>query len=573
MPARRWPVPVPHVFEGYRRDWLRGDFVAGVTVVAYLVPQVMAYAGIAGLPPVAGLWAALPAMVLYIGLGTSRLLSVGPESTTALMTAAAVGPLAAADPARYAVLAAALAVVVGLLCTAAWALRLGFVADLLSRPVLIGYMAGVALIMIVDQLTRLTGVKTSGSTFLPQVASFVGHIQEIRLADGRSRNGLPRRPARPAARVGRPARTARRTGAGHSRRQRLRPRRHLRHRGDRWSAHGASRPSAAERRRPAAPAPAGRTACCSSATPTCPDRRGPSRRPATAAHRRQPGTAGPGRGQPGRRAPARLPGQQQREPHRPRPTRPAPAARCTRSSPLVRGRGPALRRSAAGAVPDAPPSAPSSSTPPSAWSTSPSSGGWPRSAAASCCWPSAAPPACWSSACCTACCVAVALSVAELLRRVARPHDAVQGIVPGLAGMHDVDDYPQARTIPGLLVYRYDSPLFFANAEDFRRRALAAVDEPGDPVAWFVLNAEANVEVDITALDAVDALRRRAGRPRHRLRPGTRQAGPARPNSTAYGLTASVGADRIFPTLPTAVAAYRAWLGSSGGATGTDHRA
>ena len=77
--------------------------------------------------------------------------------------------------------------------------------------------------------------------------------------------------------------------------------------------------------------------------------------------------------------------------------------------------------------------------------------------------------------------VAVGLSVVELLRRVARPHDAILGLVPGLAGMHDVDDYPQARTIPGLVVYRYDSPLFFANAEDFRRRALAAVDEQPRP--------------------------------------------------------------------------------------------
>jgi sulfate permease, SulP family len=74
--------------------------------------------------------------------------------------------------------------------------------------------------------------------------------------------------------------------------------------------------------------------------------------------------------------------------------------------------------------------------------------------------------------------------------------------------MHDIDDYPAARTIPGMVVYRYDAPLFFANAEDFRRRALAAAasQQPG-PLRWFVLNVEANVEVDFTALEAVDALR------------------------------------------------------------------
>ncbi|WP_205650661.1 STAS domain-containing protein [Actinoplanes solisilvae] len=103
--------------------------------------------------------------------------------------------------------------------------------------------------------------------------------------------------------------------------------------------------------------------------------------------------------------------------------------------------------------------------------------------------------------------LAVALSVAETLARVARPHDAVEGLVPGLAGMHDVDDYPDAHTVPGLVVYRYDSPLFFANADDFYRRGLAAVDTQSEPVCWFLLNTEANVEVDITALDAVERLR------------------------------------------------------------------
>ena len=104
-------VPGLAVFRGYRRSWLRGDLLAGVTVAAYLVPQVMAYASVAGLPPVVGLWAILPALVLYAFLGSSRLLSVGPESTTALMTATVVGPLAGGDPARYAVLASALAVI------------------------------------------------------------------------------------------------------------------------------------------------------------------------------------------------------------------------------------------------------------------------------------------------------------------------------------------------------------------------------------------------------------------------------------------------------------------------------
>src|SRR6266498_365749 len=102
--------------EGYERAWLRGDVVAGLTVAAYLIPQVMAYAEVAGVPAVAGLWAMVGSVIGYAVFGSSRQLSVGPESTTALMTAAAAGPLAAGDPVRYAALAATLALLVGGLC-------------------------------------------------------------------------------------------------------------------------------------------------------------------------------------------------------------------------------------------------------------------------------------------------------------------------------------------------------------------------------------------------------------------------------------------------------------------------
>jgi sulfate permease, SulP family len=117
----------------YERGWLRRDVLAGVTVAAYLIPQVMAYAEIAGLPPVVGLWAIMGPLLVSAVVGSSRQLSIGPESTTALMTASVVAPLAVGDPGRYAALAAALALVVGVLCVIGWLARLGFLADLLSR--------------------------------------------------------------------------------------------------------------------------------------------------------------------------------------------------------------------------------------------------------------------------------------------------------------------------------------------------------------------------------------------------------------------------------------------------------
>jgi MFS superfamily sulfate permease-like transporter len=165
--------------------------------------------------------------------------------------------------------------------------------------------------------------------------------------------------------------------------------------------------------------------------------------------------------------------------------------------------------------------------------------------------------------------VAVGLSVLDLLHRLARPHDGVLGYVPGVAGMHDVDDYPDARPVPGLLVYRYDAPLCFANAEDFRRRALAALDAAPEPPRWFLLNAEANVDIDSTAAQAVSALhtelRRREivlalARVKHELHADLRAA----------GLLESVGDDRIFMTLPTAVAAFHRWCTDQASRAGDD---
>ena len=153
--------------------------------------------------------------------------------------------------------------------------------------------------------------------------------------------------------------------------------------------------------------------------------------------------------------------------------------------------------------------------------------------------------------------VAIALSVADLLARVARPHNAVQGFVPGLAGMHDVDDYPGAQTLPGLVVYRDDAPLFFASAEDFRRRALAAADQGTEPVRWFVLNVEANIEVDFTALEALDAVREEiTGQGAVFALARVKQDLLAR--LQAFGLAGKIGTELLFPTLPTAVQAFQA---------------
>ena len=161
--------------------------------------------------------------------------------------------------------------------------------------------------------------------------------------------------------------------------------------------------------------------------------------------------------------------------------------------------------------------------------------------------------------------VAVGLSIADLLRRVAHPHDGILGFVAGVAGMHDIDDHPDARLVPGLVVYRYDSPLFFANAEDFRSRALAAASTGADAdVEWFVLNAESNVVGRPHLARRVEELRAELAR-RGVVFAMARVKEDLRVRLEAAGLVERVGADRIFPTLPTAVNAYLEWYATEHG--------
>jgi sulfate permease, SulP family len=551
-------IPGLIMLRRYQRSWLRGDLIAGVTVTAYLIPQVMAYAAVAGVPPVAGLWAALPALVIYAALGSSRSLSMGPESTTALMTAIALGPLARGDSARYAALAASLALLVGLLSLGAWLLRLGFVADLLSRPVLVGYMAGLALIMIADQLGRVTGVPVTGQEFVAQAISFargIGLAQPATVATAASvlaflfvlRWRWPRAPGpllavllatAAVAAFGLDSRGVKVVGAIpaglpvpmlpdvrlHDLQELLLPAFSVvivAFSDDVLTARSFARED--EQIRPNAELLALAVANAGSSLlrgfPV-----------SSSASRTAIGITAGSRSQLysltaaastvavlifARPVLARFPT--------------AALGAIVIYAAVLLIDVPAFRRLLA----------------------------FRRSEfvlAASTCAGVLAFNILYGVL------LAISLSVAELLMRVARPHDAVLGRIPGLAGMHDLDDYPGAQTIPGLVVYRYDAPLFFANAQDFRRRALAAATQPPDPVRWFVLNVEANVEVDFTALEALDALREEITR-QGSVFALARVKQDLLARLQSFGLAEKIGAERLFPTLPTAVDAYEKWAG------------
>lgn len=172
-------VPGVAVFRGYERAWWRGDVVGGLTVGAMLVPQSMAYAELAGLPPESGFYAVLGALVVYALFGTSRHLGVGPEPGTALLAAAGVGALAGGDPTRYAALMAALAITVAAVCLVAAALRLGFVAAALSKPVLVGYITGVGLTLISSQLGGLLGLSVEADRLFPRFAEVITELGSV----------------------------------------------------------------------------------------------------------------------------------------------------------------------------------------------------------------------------------------------------------------------------------------------------------------------------------------------------------------------------------------------------------
>ncbi|WP_078327141.1 SulP family inorganic anion transporter [Mycobacteroides salmoniphilum] len=540
----------------YQKRWLRGDILAGITVAAYLVPQVMAYATLAGLPPVAGLWAALAPLAIYAMLGSSRQLSVGPESTTALMTAAVLAHLAFGDAARYAALAAALALLVGVVCLIAGLARLGVLANLLSHPVLVGYMGGVGITMVGSQIGAVTGTASSGDEFIEQIRSFSDHVEQIRWPTIIVAVSV-------LALLGVLAR---------------------------WA--------------PRAPGPLIAVLMATTAVAVLPSAGSGidlvGRVPAGLPH---PGVPPLGFDSLGALVIPAL-----------------GVAIVAFSDNILTARAFAVRRNedidanaelrtlglcnlGSGLTQGFPVSSSGSRT---ALGDSVGSRSQLHSLTTLALvlmvlmfahgtlaqFPRAALGALvvyaaiklvdvpeyrrfarfrrseFIIALATTFAVlgvgvlygiltAVALSILDLLRRVAHPHDSVLGFAPGVPGMHDLDDYPGAHAIPGLVVYRYDAPLCFANAEDFRQRAMAAVAAGPEPVEWFILSAEANVDVDLTALDALDRLREdlehmgivfAMARVKHDLRDAL----------AAAGLLYKIGEGRIFVTLPTAVDAFNA---------------
>jgi high affinity sulfate transporter 1 len=555
---RRVAPPTPTV-PGLRavRDWrhlLGGDAPAGLAVAAYLVPQCMAYAALAGLPAVNGLWAALAALVLYAFLGTSSRLSVGPESASALLVGSVIASIGTgADQVDRTDVAAALAIAVAAIALVAWSLRLGFLADLLSRPVLLGYMAGVAIVMIVSQLPNITNITTSETGTLRRAVDVLSNLDELDPAPFLLAMAVvaalvvarrwPRVPGPLVVMLAATAATSIFDLQSHG-----------------VATIGDVPQGVPSFKLPGIPADVWPqifigavgisvvvftdiilTARAFAAKAG--DQIDPNQELfALAGANSAVGVFGgfPVSSSGSRTAVADSAG-----------------ARSQLTS-LVAAAVVVLVLVAGGVVLESFPLA--------------ALGGLVIYAA---CQLIDVPEirrvarfrrtegllvlAAFAGVVffgvLSGIAIAVGLSVAELFARISRAHDAIEGSVPGLAGLHDVDDYPDAVTVPGLVVYRYDAPLCFANAEDYRARVLEAVDAEEAPVEWVLLNVEANVEIDLTATDMLEDLRSdleqrgialALARVKHDLAVYLERA----------GLIERVGADHVFLTLPTALEAF-----------------
>ena len=171
----RW-LPGLYTLRHYRPQWLLSDLSAGLVLTAVLVPVGMAYAEAGGLPAIYGLYATIVPLLAYALFGPSRILVLGPDSSLAPMIAAAILPLAAGDPQRAVTLAAMLAILAGLFGVAAGLLRLGFITDLLAKPIRYGYMNGIALTVLVSQLPKLFGFSVKADGLIERAAGFVSGV-------------------------------------------------------------------------------------------------------------------------------------------------------------------------------------------------------------------------------------------------------------------------------------------------------------------------------------------------------------------------------------------------------------
>ncbi|MCP8940140.1 sulfate permease [Alsobacter sp. SYSU M60028] len=553
----RW-TPGITVLREYRLEWLRHDVVAGLVLATMLVPVGIAYAVASGLPGIYGLYATIVPLIAYAVFGPSRIMVLGPDSSLAPIILGVIVGLSAGDPARAVAIAGAMAIVSGLVCIVAGLARLGFVTELLSKPIRYGYMNGIALTVIVSQLPKLLGFSIESDGPLRNVwsigeAILTGQTNWTACAVGLATlatilllKGHPRVPGILVAVIGATLVV--------------------------WLFDLAARAGVAI----LGPLPQGlprfavpwigfedavtivtgglAVAIVSFADTSVLSRVYAARtRSPVDANQEMVGlgaanlAAGFFQGFPISSSSSRT------------PVAEASGAR-TQLTGVVGAVAVALLLLAA---PDLLAHLPSSAL--AAVVIAAAIGlievedlrrihriqRWEF----------------WLSIVCLVGVaalgvipgigLAIVIAVIEFLWDGWRPHSAILGRADGVKGYHDITRYPQARQVPGLVLFRWDAPLFFANAEFFRERALEAVDRAPGEIRWLVVAAEPVTSVDVTAadvlLDLENVLRGR-GVELH----FAELKDPVKDKLRRFGILAQFGEDSFFPTIGAAVSGYLA---------------
>ncbi len=556
-------VPGLRVLATYRREWVVSDLVAGLVLSSLLVPQGMAYAELAGLPAITGLYTSILCLVGYAVFGPSRVLVLGPDSSLGPMIAATLLPLAGAngDPARAIALASMLALIVGAIMVLGGVARLGFIADLLSKPTMIGYMNGLAVTILIGQLPKLFGFSTDANGFLHETRAFVRGV-----ADGETVTAalvvgllgillivvlarvLPKVPAVLVAVV-----ASILVANVFS-----------------LDEHGVSLVGTLPRGFPPLTLPdvnlsdmglllggAAGIALVSLADTIA---------TASAFAERTGQELDGSQEMVGIGAANLAAGLFQGFPVSTSGSRTAVAERAGAKTQIAGLVGAVvitlMLLVAPGLLRDLPQPTLAAVVITAALSLADLDGTRRL-------WQQRRTEFALSVAAflgvtllgvLPGIVVAVALSVANVFRRSWWPYQTQLGRVEGLAGLHDVRSYPDAERLPGLILFRFDAPLFFANARTFRDqvRALAAGDPPP---TWIVVAAEPITDVDTTAADMLETLDE-ALNARGVSLVFAELKDPVRGKIERYELTRTIDPAHFFPTLDAAVEAYRAQHGA-----------
>jgi high affinity sulfate transporter 1 len=547
----------------YRREWLVRDIVAGVVLTTLLVPQGMAYAELAGLPPITGLYTSILCLLGYAVFGPSRILVLGPDSSLGPMIAATILPLIAADgdEKRAIALASLLALMVAAIMILAAVAKLGFIADLISKPTMIGYMNGLALTILVGQLPKLFGFKVSADGLIGELIGFVEGLAKGEAVAAAAAVGIAGiavilvlqrwLPKVPAVLVMVVLSIAATSVFG-------------------LSGHGVSLVGALPKGFPPLTIPDVRVSDLAplfagalgiavvSLADTISTASAFAARTGQEIHGNQEmigiGVANLGAGL------------FQGFPVSTSGSRTAVAERSGAKTQLTGVIGAALIILMIVLLPGLFRNLPQPALAAVVITASLSLADIPGTVRL---WRQRKDEFLLSVTAflgvallgvLAGIAIAVALSVFNVFRRAWWPYNTELGQVEGLGGYHDVRSYPDAGRLPGLVIYRFDAPLFFANAKNFREE-VRRMAKASPPPRWIVIAAEPVTDIDTTASDVLEELDEDLNNRGISL-VFAELKDPVRRKIERYGLTRTIDPRHFFPTVEAAVAAFRAETGT-----------